>query len=181
MKTVFVAGVPESGRNDILKLVLKNEKKRLPVFSVVDFDELVVKGLDLKKRVEIDLSAMLGNAKVVKAFQDRFGKALEKVMARKVRSGKNLVINGYFTVETPEGEIPLVPEDFFRTFKLNMIINMELVGGERDLTVCQDINRNHAASISSVSGAELKTILVERGNYRDAINDLTDSLEFVFG
>jgi hypothetical protein len=58
---------------------------------------------------------------------------------------------------------------------------MELESGERDVMVSQDINRNHAANLSSLSGTELKTILVESGNYRLAINELRDSLEFVFG
>ena len=181
MRTVFVAGVPESGKRDMLGLVLRNERKRLPVFSVLDFNEIAAKALDLKKPGDIDLSSLLGNPRSVREFQKRFGRELEAVMKRKVRSGKNLVIDGSFTIETAEGEVPLVSEDFFREFRISMIINMELSRGDRDLMVSQDINRNHAANFSSVSGAELRTILIEAGNYRKAINELTDSLEFVFG
>jgi adenylate kinase len=185
MKTVFVAGVPESGRSDILRIVLRNEKKRLPVFSILGFDELVAKSLEVRKVGEVDLSSLLGDAKEVRKFQEKFSKTLDGVMVRKARSGKNLVIDGYFTIETPNGEIPLISDVLFREHKLNMIINMELEVREsqenRDLMISQDINRNHAANLSSLSGAELKTVVIKGGNYRLAINELTDSLEFVFG
>ncbi len=180
-RIVFVSGIPESGRKEIVEFVLRNAGKTLPEFEYVCLEDVMIKTLGIKGSEEIDLSKAF--LSVSPGIAKRFEKDVEKVMLAKIRSGNPIIMSGCLTLNTKEGQFPLLSERFFRKHKPYAIIIMELEEGpgEDRLRTVQDINRNHASVISSLFGCEIKTIRVERGNYRKAIRELSEELKRILG
>ena len=185
MKIVFIAGLQETGKNEIVGMVLKNMRSILPEINLIDFDDILAESMQIDKTPgELDIT-LFNDMKNIRKIQKNFSRLLEKKMVGKVRTGRHLVVNGYFTLHTPEGEMPLVSETFFDTYRPEAIINieLELIKGDPDakrIVTIQDINRNHASNFSAVSGADLKIIKVRKNNFRPAINEIVKTMKFIF-
>ena len=196
MKLILIAGVEDSGKDTILEMVLQGSKKKLPKFDYVKFDDLVFK----KPR---SVSSRFGHRalaesiefsenidQIIKARQDIYTK-LEKKVKVNLKAKKFVVVNGYFTMKTLRGYVPIISEQFFKTFKPEMIILMEADASARNRSMLkrgldyieatrlqQEINRNYASLYASSTDAVLRIIKVRHGDIKTAITQLRDTLSF---
>lgn len=174
VKFVFVTGIPESGKDDILELVLKGSKRILPAFRYIEFDKLLnVKGLGRKGIEQMNKT------------RSKFYKELEGLVAEAMKRNCNIILNGYFTLMTENGYIPVVSREFFDVFRPDLIVVMEAYPRmhkiDYEYSSQQDINRSYASHYSSISGAMLKTIKIQQGEVKKAIKELVDAVKFTLG
>jgi len=196
MKLILVTGVEDSGKDTILEMVLQGSKNRLPDFDYVKFDDLVFKkAKSVSSRFghralaeSMEFSENIDQ--IIKTRQEIYTK-LEKKVKTDVKTNMFVIINGYFTMKTLRGHVPIISEQFFRAFRPELIVLMEADVSDRNrhllkkgsdhmesVKLQQEINRNYASLYASATDAVLKIIRVKHGDIKSAIVDLRDVLKF---
>ncbi len=193
MKLIFVAGLEESGKDTLLNLVL-NSKNKISDFDRIAFDDIIFSKTKrisprLGHRALTESLDFCGDMGEMAKLRDEIHKKLEK----KIKSCKKplVVINGYFTIKTYHGYVPVMTDQFFKKLRPDMIILMEADVPEKSrhllkkgpdyldsLKLQQEIDRNCASLYASVTNAVLKIIKVRHGDVKTAIRKLTDTLTF---
>jgi adenylate kinase len=164
--TVFVTGVRECFRDDIMELALKGMK--LPSFSFVKF------------------GSISGNFKDIETVKDVQRKVLKKIDSVIGKHKKSLILSGDFTVRSDKGIIPVVTSEFLEIFKPDVIVVLEVSSSyvmhkyenPGDILMQQYINRGISNLYAYNSGAVLKFINIERGNIKKALREVSDILKF---
>jgi adenylate kinase len=174
-KFVFVTGIPESGKDELLELVLKGSKRILPPFKCIKFEDILnFKQLGGKKSI--------GEMEKVRA---RFYQELEKQVGEAIKRNYNIILSGCFTIMTENGYVPVVSKEFFDIFRPDVIVMVEAYPKVQRLDYeyasQQDINRGYASHYSSISGALLKTIKVQQGEIKETIKELMSIIKFALG
>jgi len=173
---IFVSGNPESGKNEILNMVLQGYKKMLPKFRYVKFDDIIPKPPKMERDIDN-----------IKKFCKNFYSKLEKILIRELKKGSNLIINGYFTIKTEQGYIPILPDNFFESFKPDVLILIEVLPSRPETYMMetehmdwlqQEINRDYVSFYSAKSGAMVKVIKVKLGNIGGAIRETAGVIRF---
>ncbi len=176
MKFIFVTGNPESGKDEILDMVLRGYKKMLPRFRYIKFDELMPK----LPKMERDIDK-------IKKFCKNFYSKLERKLVQELKKDGNLIVNGYFTIKTEHGYIPILPNAFFETFKPDVIILVEVLPSRPETYMMetehmdwlrQEINRDYASLYSAKSGAMVKVVKVKLGSIGGALRETSDVIRF---
>jgi len=185
MGLILVTGIPESGRDSILKMVLSGSKKNLPFFAYLKFDDMVSYDVD-KKSEELDLWSFSKRIDHIHKIQNDFYSELKKTIGSLKGKGSHIIVNGYFTLRTPSGYLPLLSQEALSFFKPDIIVivevdteNRELLGkfGKekiRELKYHQDINLKYATSYSALTRSAINIVRVEYGNLKDALKEMTD-------
>jgi adenylate kinase len=196
MKLILVTGLEDSGKDTILDMVLQGSKQTLPDFDHIKFDELIFKktksvssrfghsalaeSMDFSKNID----------QIIKTRQDIYSK-LEKNIKANIEAKKSVILNGYFTMKTRRGFVPIISEQFFKTFKPDMIVLMEADASIKNghivkkgpdhiesVKLQQEINRNYASLYASTTDAVLVIIKVSHGDVKSAIRELRSCLTF---
>jgi len=189
MTRIFVSGIKESSKDQILDLVLTGSKKILPNFSFIDMKH-IIKDAVPKKRGEIKKTKSFDDFPMedMIKIKDSINKEISIVLSKTAK--KHVIVSGYFTLRTKAGYAPLFTEDVMKKFKPDVIINLELNIHPHDiqkhpenlrLLRHQHANRMIAFSHSTATGCIVKTIMVQQNNIKQAIKDLTSSIEFFTG
>ncbi|GEM_PF-1189628 len=181
MKFVLITGLKETGKDTIIKLVLDGSKKILPKFKYINFKSIV-----REKWFEENIDKM-------EKAKERFYKDLEKAVGDAFKEGKHVIVNGYFTVKTGHGYLPVISEDFFDTFNPDILILIEaekpkmkgdMIYGAKLKSLNdadwfqQEINRVYASFYSAVSGALLKIVTVKPGNVKSVIKEINELMRY---
>lgn len=176
MKFIFVAGNPESGKDEILDMVLRGYKKVLPEFRYIKFDELMPKPPKMERDIDN-----------IRKFCRNFYDKLEKKLTRELKKKGNLIVNGYFTIKTEHGYIPILSDGFFEAFKPDVLVLVEVLPSRPETYMMetehmdwlrQEINRDYASLYSAKSGAIIKVVRVKLGNIGGAIRETADIIRF---
>jgi adenylate kinase len=176
MKFIFVAGSQESGKDEIMDMILGGYKKMLPAFRYIKFDSIMTK----PPAMERDMSR-------IKAFCRNFRTKLEKALVQELKKGGNLIVNGFFTIKTEQGYVPLLPDDFFEAFRPDLLILIEVLPSRPETYMMQtehmdwlqqEINRDYMSLYSAKSGAMLKVVNVRLGNIKGALKETADVIRF---
>jgi adenylate kinase len=185
MSLILVAGIPESGKDTLLEMVLEGSRKNLPPFRLLKFDDLISYDVN-KESKELDMWSFSERTKQIKNIQSGFHKKLRSSIDMLDRTEKNIIVDGYFTFRTHEGFVPLLYSQSARSFYPDMIIIAELglkspellrkLGRERvrQLRYHQDINLNYATNYSSLTRSPINIVRIEYGNVKEALRDMTD-------
>ncbi|UCD07250.1 MAG: AAA family ATPase [Candidatus Aenigmatarchaeota archaeon] len=185
MSLIFVTGIPESGRDSIVKMVLSGSKKNLPSFEYIRFDDLVSYDVD-KKSEELDLWSFSKRIEHMHKIQRDFYRNLKKKVDSLKDKENHIIVNGYFTLRTPSGYLPTLSNQSVKFFKPDVIViidvdldNPEILvkfGKERvrELKYHQDINLKCAVSYSTLTRSAINVVRVEYGNLKDALKEMTD-------
>ena len=107
MGMVFVTGIPESGRDEIVEMVLTGSKKNLPEFDHFRFDDIASYEVDSSSGM-VDLWSFSDRIGRMHSIQRDFNTRLRKKMDNLKLKGNHIIANGYFTFSTPGGYLPLL-------------------------------------------------------------------------
>ncbi len=185
MSLILVTGIPESGRDSIIDMVITGSKKNLPSFEYLKFDNILSMDVD-KKAEELDLWSFSKRIRHIHKIQKEFHTSL-RTNIKALRSKKNhIIVNGYFTLKTPSGYMPLLSKTDIRFFKPDVIVIVDMdfespvlikkLGKEkvRKLKYHQDINLNYAMGYSTLTKSVVNVVRVEYGNLKDALKEMVD-------
>lgn len=187
MSLILVTGIPESGRDSIVEMVTTGSKKNLPPFEYLNFDSILPVDID-KQDEEIDLWSFSKKIRHVHKIQGDFHKKLKANINFLKSKGEHIIVNGYFTIKTPSGYMPLLSKESVRFFKPDVIVMIDLdlespllikkIGREkvRKLKYHQDINLNYAMGYSTLSRSAINVVRVEYGNVKGALREMADIL-----
>ena len=101
-------------------------------------------------------------------------------------SKEPIIVNGYFTLKTARGYVPLLSKTDTRFFKPDVIVMIDLdmtspvlvkkLGSRkvRELKYHQDINLNYAMGYSTLTKSAINIVRVEYGNLKSALREMTD-------
>lgn len=178
MKVVMVTGIEETDKNTIIDLAMSRSRKLLPNFSRVDFETGV-------KVVEENIEESL---EVVRDELSEIYAGFEKDVIGKMKSdGGHIILNTQLAAKTMHGYVPLVPAEFFKTFKPDVIILMEADPKDvakteeeaREIRERQEINRHYATVYSMSFGSVLKIIRLKKGNVTGAVSELLETMKII--
>jgi adenylate kinase len=184
MGMVFITGVPESGRDSIVRMILTGSRKNLPPFDYLSFDDMVSYDVD-RVSEELDLWSFSKSINHMHRIQGGFQRKLKEGTGS-LKKGGHAIVNGYFTLRTPGGYLPLLSKESARFFKPDVIVIIEIdtvsgglsrkLGGEKawELKYHQDINLNYAISYSALTRSAVKVVRAEYGKLKDALKEMTD-------
>ncbi len=196
VKLILVTGVEDSGKDTILEMVLKGSDNTLPKFDYIKFDDLVFKNPKAVSsrfghRALAESMEFSENIDQIISARQEIYKKLEKKINSNLKENTFVIVNGYFTMKTLRGYVPVISEQFFRAFKPEMIVLMEadisptnghlLKSGHDHMDAVmlqQEINRNYASLYASATDAVLRIIKVKHCGVKDAIRDLREALRF---
>jgi adenylate kinase len=173
MKIVFVSGLKEIDRKTIIELALQRAGRKRD-FKIVNFDAIG----DIKE--EIEVISDMNNAR---RLLDKFYENIEKSMIEAMKEQPNgLVINGYLTFKTRHGYVRVLPEEFFRSFKPDCIVLLEMQQDgwgkiDPEKIEHQHINRYFAMVYASLIGSTFKIIRFREKKMLDAVESLSDILK----
>lgn len=161
MKLIVILGAQESSKDALVSLLLRGASDLK--LSCLQFQNIIEKWEGAASRAAIT-------------------KKLESQLAAMLKSGKgNVLVNGYVTMDTAIGFIPLLQPDVFDVFRPDMILLVEdqtklAFRGTRDtqqvLAEQQRLNRVYATVYSAMSGAPLKVMTVNPQHLRTASSEL---------
>ncbi len=169
---ILVTGLDESGRDEIIEMVLQGCKNMLPHVTLIKASEFMP---DIESERSITrLAAMRENALA----------KLEKTVVSSLKGGGNIVLTGGATKSTKHGYMPLITEDFIEKIKPDLIILMEVVPHRIESYMehehmdwqQQKMERYMASMFSLRTGALLRVIRVKSGKVKDAIKESADAL-----
>ncbi|MBM3304230.1 MAG: hypothetical protein FJY76_03965 [Candidatus Aenigmarchaeota archaeon] len=170
---VLVAGIDDSGRDEITEMVLQGYKTMMPANTLVKAADFIP---DISSERDIGrLSRMRDNALV------KLEKAV--VSSLKKKSG-NIILAAGLTRKTLHGYMPVMTDDIVDTIKPDLIILMEILPRRADAYMehehvdwgHQRFERQAAGLFSLRSGAPLRVVRVRSGRVRDALKETADAL-----
>lgn len=185
MGLVLITGIPESGKDSILKMVLAGSEKNLPPFEYFRFDDLVSYDVD-KESEELDLWSFSKRIEHMHRIRREFYKKLKKKVDQLKVKKAHIIANGYFTLKTPSGYLPTLTQESVKFFRPDVIVivdsdldNPELVeklGVDKlkELKCHQEINMKCAISYSVLANSALHIVRAEYGNLKETLKELSD-------
>jgi adenylate kinase len=185
MSLILITGIPESGRDSIVKMILSGSRKILPAFEYIRFDDMVSYDID-RKSEELDLWSFSKRIEHMHKIQRDFYSKLKKRVESLKGKENHIIVNGYFTIRTPSGYLPTLTQGSIKFFKPDVIviIDVDLENPEvakkfgrdeiRELKYHQDINLKYAASYSTLAKSAINVVRVEYGNLKDALKEMAD-------
>lgn len=185
MSLILVTGIPESGRDSIIDMVITGSKRNLPSFEYLRFDDILSMDVD-KKSEELDLWSFKKRIHHIHKVQKDFHTNLRESIKSMKSKRDHAIVNGYFTLKTPNGYMPLLSKTDTRFFKPDIIvvIDMDLgsptlikrLGKEKikKLKYHQDINLNYAMGYSTLTRSAINLVRVEYGNVKCALKEMID-------
>lgn len=169
MKMIFVSGLKEIDRKTIINLALQRSGYK-GEFKYLDFDEVGDINSDMENAKD-----MLTARKMISDFYDSVEKRL--VTDLKEQMG-NIIVNGYLSVHTPIfGYFLAATETFFRTFKPDVIVILEMESKDERTNEQQGINRYYGVTYSSICGSNLKIIKFSEDSMMDAVRELSNLIK----
>lgn len=171
MKFVLVTGLEEIDKKAVVEFVLRG-------FRDSGFTSVSLEDIPEAAGVQA-----LESFDEIKKTQSRFYTKLEKNVISAMRKGKgNVILSGCITKKTKHGYMPLITDDFFDTFKPDVIISMELDPRTitrdpkklEDIKNHQDLNRHYNVLFSSKCGSMLRVINVDLGNITKAVREISE-------
>jgi len=165
MKMIFVSGVREIDTKTIINLALQRSgyKDR---FKYVDFNDFGDVNEDMKSA---------GDMLTARKMMSEFYEAMEKSVIGELKEQLgNIIVNGYLTVSTSSfGYFLATPETFFKTFKPDVIVVVEMITKDEKINEQQAINRHYAATYSSMCGSNLKIVKFREDEMMQAVSELS--------
>lgn len=187
MGVALVTGVHNSGKSEILKLVMRQYSASTIRVEYMTFDDIIKAAL---KKADLLLSMNKINHGHMRMIQRHLRKEIPRKMARR----KNALISGYLTMRTHHGYVPLLDSSAVNLINPDVIILIELETNPENLYVRhlmgkhpgmvekirhhQYINRQYATIYSSMSGAVVKTITVEHDNIKKAVDETAEAVRY---
>ena len=172
---VLVAGLDDSGRDEIIEMVLQSYKNMLPA-------NMLIKALDFIP----DIGSERSLAKLSKT-RDNALVRLEKAVVSSLKEGTNIVLAAGLSRKAIHGYMPVITEDLVDTIKPDIIIFMEILPHRVEAYMehehidwtHQRFERQMASLFSMRTGAPLKIIKVRPGRVKDALKEAADTLRAV--
>ena len=169
MKMIFVSGLKDVDRKTIINLALQRSGYK-GQFKYMDFDEVGDITGDMESAKD-----MLTARKIMSGFYDNLEKKL--VTGLKEQIG-NIIVNGYLSIHTPTfGYFLAITETFFKTFKPDVIVILEMESKKEKTSEQQEINRYYGVTYSSICGSNLKVIKFSENRMMDAVRELSDLIK----
>lgn len=191
MGTILVTGIQESGKDEIIDMVLTGSRKNLPAFDYFRFDDLLPRSPGSSHG--FDLWSFSDRIQRMHKIQRDFHTKLKKKTDNLKLSGNHIIANGCFTVKTSGGYLPLISKGSERFFKPDMIVVLDVelknpvmvrkLGKERveELKYEQRLNLKYATNYSALTGSAINVVRVEYGNVKEALKDMTDAVTLALG
>jgi adenylate kinase len=169
---ILVAGLDDSGRDEIVEMVLQSYKKMMPVNTLVKAADFIP-----------DVSAERGLDRLSKMRDNSLIK-LERTLVSALKNGSNIVLAAGLTRKTVHGYMPVVTRDLVDTIKPDLIVLMEILPRRADDYMehehidwtHQRFERQTAGMFSVRTGAPLRIIKVRPGKVKDALKEAADAL-----
>lgn len=173
MKLIFVAGMADIDRATIIDLSLQRAGHKQD-FAVVDFDRIDDIGEDVMAAEEFD---------AVRSMLSQFYEKTEKAMIAELKQqNAGIVVSGCLTFPTRYGYTRAANEEFFRSFKPDIIVILERYAGagkkiDAATTDHQRINRYYGTIYSSMCGSSLKLIKFRENRMMEAVAELAEVIK----
>jgi len=169
---VLVTGIDDSGRDEIVDMVLQTHKAVMPPAVQVKLADSLP-----------DVSNERSLSKLA-AMRDNAASKLEKSVIGLLRKGGNIVVTGCATKATNHGYLPVLTEDFVDKLNQDLIIMMELMPQhvqsymehEHVDWLHQRVERHMTSIFSMRTGAPLKVIKVRSGRVKESMKEAFDSM-----
>jgi adenylate kinase len=174
---ILVTGLDDSGRDDIVGMVLQSHKGLMPLVSHVRLSDFLP-----------DLGDERSLARLT-AIRDNSVSKLEKSVISLLKKGGNIVISGCATKGTIHGYMPVMTEDFTERMKPDLIIFMEVLPHHADAYMehehidwlHQSVEKHITSVFSLNTGAPLRVIKVRPGKIKDAMREALDAMRAAMG
>lgn len=181
MKALII-GVPGVGKTTILKRTLE----KLGNYKETNFGTEMLKAGKEKGLVK--------NRDQLRNLPPKKEKKLQLKAVKQIKKEQNLLIDTHLAIETKKGLLPGMPHKLLKEINPERIVlietNAEEIKKRRrkdktrerkdfqiDPATHQDINRAHAATASTLTGALIKIIKNEEGKIDKAVKELVKTLE----
>ncbi len=181
MKALII-GVPGVGKTTILKGALE----KLENYKTINFGTEMLKAGKEKGIVK--------NRDQLRKLNPEKEKKLQLKAVKKIKKEQNLLIDTHLAIETKKGLLPGMPHRILKEINPERIILIEtnaedIIKRRRkdetreredfkiDPATHQDINRAHAATASTLTGALIKIIKNQEGKIDKAVDELVNTLE----
>ena len=159
MRLIFISSLPELEKKSTIKIAMKRFGREKKGLKIIHFDELDSLIKDFNKIPKEKLEAL----------GDEVYDELEKKLEDSISREDIVVIEGYFTVRSKLGFLPLITEKFFKVYKPNAVVLVEtfpdLLSPDKktveELRDQQLINRIYAVRSASIAGSAIKIIRIE--------------------
>lgn len=156
METILVTGIPQTEKDDVLEMTLKNAKRFDIEPHYINFDRYLE---------DSTLSRALGSLR-----------AQKKKLSQKERD-RGLVVNATLSIREESGYKTVVNREFFQALEPGLSILLEVKSSHPRIKTWQEINRCYL--IPNFSGY-LRLVKVNVGNIKKVIKELTDILRNFF-
>lgn len=169
---VLVTGLDDSGRDEIIEMVLQGYKNMLPANTLIKASDFIP-----------DVGSERSLAKLSKMRDNSLNK-LEKTVVSSLKMGANIVLAAGLSIKTVHGLMPVITEDIVETIKPDIIVFMEILPHRVEAYMehehvdwtHQRFERQMASLFSMNAGAPLKIIKVRPGRVKDALKEAADTL-----
>ncbi|MBI4020357.1 MAG: AAA family ATPase [Candidatus Aenigmarchaeota archaeon] len=182
MRIVFIGGSKDSSKDAIVNQVVR-AKSALPEYEYMKLSDAV--HVDVKHVWKSRQEQM----KLRHGIQAAVKKRLEELAEKETR---NVIINGYFTIDTKHGFFPLLSEDLLRSLHPDAILVIEEDIGNphmklpddmekfRRMLAQQEVNIHYAGLYSYLTGANINVIRVRKGHVKRALLETITAIRNVF-
>lgn len=173
MKVIFVGGLKDIDRKTIIDLALQRAGRKRE-YKVVDFN--------LFEEISEEIEAT-SDLEMVKVILSKFQENVEKSLISEIKQNTGgLIISGFLTFKTRHGYLRSLTEEFFRSFKPDAIILLELHPdsfGKMDIDKIehQHINRHFGLTYASIIGSVFKVIRFREKKMLDAVEALSNIIK----
>jgi adenylate kinase len=191
MGTILVTGIRESGKDEIIDMVLTGSRKNLPPFDYFKFNDLLPHGSGDSHG--FDLWSFNDRIQRMHNIQRDFHTKLKKKIDHMKLSENHIIVNGCFTVKTSGGYLPLISKGSEKFFKPDLIVVLEVelknpvmikkLGKEKveELKYEQRLNLKYATNYSVLTSSAINVVRVEYGNVKEALKDMNDIVTLALG
>jgi adenylate kinase len=173
MKLIFVSGLADIDKAALIDLAIQRSGRK-SAFTLVDLGTISDISGAMKEAEDMS-SARLALAK----YYER----IEKAMIARLKEQKgDLLVSGCLTFGTKFGYVRGVTEDFFRSFKPDIMVIFEKEGEGKDsidsaTAEQQRINRYFGTIYSSSAGSAIKIIKFREKKMIEAVSELSEVLK----
>jgi adenylate kinase len=173
MKLIFVSGMADIDKAALIDLALQRSGRKNE-FTLVDFNKICDISGDMEDAED------LGTAR---RMLSKFYEKIEKAMITRLKEQKGgILASGCLTFGTKYGYMGAVPDQFFRSFKPDLMVILEKADDtleKNDLKTVehQRINMYYGTIYSSVAGSALKIIKFRENKMIDAVAELSEIIK----
>lgn len=160
MRLIFIGSLPELEKKSTIKIAMKRFGKKKKNLKIIHFDEMdsLIKDFNNLTKEELE------------SLGDQVYDEIEEKIGDTLASDGVVVLDGFFTIRSKLGHIPLITEKFFKVFQPNQIVLIEtypdLLSSDSkvvdELKEQQIINRIYAVRSASLIGSPIKIIKMDK-------------------